>query len=372
VQWNGSAWSSLALPDTSARGALPRVEGVGRTPSGDEAWVVGYVRTPYPTDQMPLIIRWRDGAWDEPESFTLRPQIVYPFSARGGLAYDVTAISTNDVWVVGTATGYGDASATSVPMALHYDGSTWTDVPVPLIGNRHHELDAVSASAPDNVWAVGDWRSISAPFKALIVRWDGSSWTRVSNPGEGAGSGGTQAVLALAPDDVWVSGEFYGGSVRLIHWNGSSWETPSTGITGIIVSFAAISPRDIWAADGTHASIYHYDGTSWSLANTPTIPGAAYTLRGWGMDAIDTCGVWAVGGYSDGGTQLTLAERPMPGVCPADFNSDGSLDFFDYDDFVACFEGAACPPGADADFNADGSVDFFDYDDFSAAFETGC
>jgi hypothetical protein len=59
-------------------------------------------------------------------------------------------------------------------------------------------------------------------------------------------------------------------------------------------------------------------------------------------------------------------------VCPADFNGDLSVDFFDYDDFVACFEGRACPPGATADFNHDLSVDFFDYDDFVLAFEGGC
>jgi hypothetical protein len=57
--------------------------------------------------------------------------------------------------------------------------------------------------------------------------------------------------------------------------------------------------------------------------------------------------------------------------CPADFNGDGFVDFFDYDDFVACFEGAGAP-GCNADFNGDGFVDFFDYDDFVLAFETGC
>ncbi len=59
-------------------------------------------------------------------------------------------------------------------------------------------------------------------------------------------------------------------------------------------------------------------------------------------------------------------------VCPADFNSDGAVDFFDYDDFVVCFEGGACPPGKTADFNNDTAVDFFDYDDFVVAFEAGC
>lgn len=54
-----------------------------------------------------------------------------------------------------------------------------------------------------------------------------------------------------------------------------------------------------------------------------------------------------------------------------DFSGDGFVDGFDYDDFVACFEGSVCPSGRDADFNADGFVDGFDYDDFVAAFE-GC
>jgi hypothetical protein len=61
-------------------------------------------------------------------------------------------------------------------------------------------------------------------------------------------------------------------------------------------------------------------------------------------------------------------------ACPVDFNGDGFVDFFDYDAFVECYEGIACP-GNDplaADFNGDGFVDFFDYDDFVAAYEAGC
>lgn len=55
-------------------------------------------------------------------------------------------------------------------------------------------------------------------------------------------------------------------------------------------------------------------------------------------------------------------------LCPADFNCDSALDFFDYDDFVVAFEFG----DAHADFDGDGSVDFFDYDAFVIAFETGC
>ena len=58
--------------------------------------------------------------------------------------------------------------------------------------------------------------------------------------------------------------------------------------------------------------------------------------------------------------------------CAADFNGDGFVDFFDYNDFVSCFEGGLCPRGRTADINGDQFVDFFDYDDYVQAFGIGC
>ncbi|QOI99124.1 MAG: hypothetical protein HRU70_00910 [Phycisphaeraceae bacterium] len=68
-------------------------------------------------------------------------------------------------------------------------------------------------------------------------------------------------------------------------------------------------------------------------------------------------------------TVATVCDEP---TCPADFNDDGFLDFFDLDAYVACFEGTECPEGKDADFNGDGFVDFFDLDAYTEAFENGC
>ncbi|XVJ59475.1 MAG: hypothetical protein HEQ23_08735 [Tepidisphaera sp.] len=70
-----------------------------------------------------------------------------------------------------------------------------------------------------------------------------------------------------------------------------------------------------------------------------------------------------------GGFWAAANRRPE---CPADFNGDGFLDFFDYGDYVDCFENGVCPPGRTADFNGDAFVDFFDYADYVTAFETGC
>lgn len=70
------------------------------------------------------------------------------------------------------------------------------------------------------------------------------------------------------------------------------------------------------------------------------------------------------------GFSLVGGYWPLVGahLCLADINQDGTLDFFDYLDFVAAFS-ESDPP---ADFNYDGNIDFFDYLDFVAAFSNGC
>ncbi|MEK6701525.1 MAG: VCBS repeat-containing protein [Planctomycetota bacterium] len=55
-------------------------------------------------------------------------------------------------------------------------------------------------------------------------------------------------------------------------------------------------------------------------------------------------------------------------ICRADFDCDGTVDFFDYDSFVIAFESG----DSAADFDKDGTVDFFDYDAFVVQFEQGC
>lgn len=364
-EWDGSAWRLTDLPDSSHLGTSPSIEGVGI--AGNDLWVVGSVITPYPTDHMPLITRRHAGAWDSLAQPTLRPQNTYPFAARGGFAYDVAGVDANDIWVVGTATGYGDATATSVALALHFDGSSWVDVPVPTIGNRTNSIENISVSTPDNAWGVGYWRNIGGAYQALIVRWDGSSWQRVQNPGEGNGGGDAVCVVALSPSDVWVSGNFNSGVDHLIHWNGSSWDVVDAGLPGPFASFAANAPDDIWASCAISSTFYHYDGNAWTPAGNPAIPGSQYVLRGWGMAALGPCEIWSVGGWSNGTSQFTLAERLTPS-CAADFNQDGIIDFFDYLDFVDAFAGNL--PAAD--FNRDAIIDFFDYLDFVDRFAVGC
>jgi RHS repeat-associated protein len=52
-----------------------------------------------------------------------------------------------------------------------------------------------------------------------------------------------------------------------------------------------------------------------------------------------------------------------------DYNRDGFVDSFDYDDFMACYEDAACTGTRTADVDRNGFVDFFDDDSFVEAYD---
>lgn len=108
---------------------------------------------------------------------------------------------------------------------------------------------------------------------------------------------------------------------------------------------------------------------------TPTYltPGFGRTFRypaNGRTNWFDSAGRFRFFAYSPNSCEVYTVRLLPP--CLADFDGDGFVDSFDFDAFVACFEGGACPPGKTADFDGDGFVDSFDYDGFVAAFEGGC
>ena len=103
-----------------------------------------------------------------------------------------------------------------------------------------------------------------------------------------------------------------------------------------------------------------------------------FTIEAGGATQGDPFELVSVIGQPDAGPAMTrgqfsllggfLAGLDAPPFCPADFNRDGTVDFFDYLDFVSAF----ADEDPTADFNGDAIVDFFDYLDFAQAFGAGC
>jgi len=86
--------------------------------------------------------------------------------------YGLTTISATDIWAVGS---YYDAFQDQIMLTMHWDGTTWTVVPVSAFAQGN--LSGVTAMASDDVWAVGAGSLDGNNYNGVIVHWDGSAWT---------------------------------------------------------------------------------------------------------------------------------------------------------------------------------------------------
>lgn len=229
---------------------------------------------------------------------------------------DVTALSADDVWVVGSrSTGvYSDNT-----VARHWDGTEWTRIPSPSPSpdDGSDVLRSVAAVAPDDVWAVGVQRKFGYAQHGLIEHWDGDQWSVINFPDSGKDSSSLYSVTAVSSNDVWAVGVGWMTGSLVLHWNGARWSIAEAAIPqsdpgeGAVheVTFNAVtglSSSDVWAVgtydefdqngehDRRHPLIEHWDGRQWSV--TPTDPEEDGTFSYlYGVDAVSATDAWAVG-----------------------------------------------------------------------------
>jgi hypothetical protein len=364
------AWVSESLLSLPGNATDPVLMSASMLPGmTDEGWVVGYVTVPPTTNNLPLLARWRNAHFDRVDLPELRRQTVYPFGPRGGFAYDTIAISPDDVWAVGQANGFGDAVTSSVAMALHWDGSRWEDVPTRIFASRTHTFDAVSASAPDNVWAVGTSRNIGGPFLGHIQRWNGSTWDVVPHPALSIPASQFHDVRAFSPSDVWVAGAVNYTTPLLYHWNGSVWESVPLPNGHGVLAFGGTDPARLWVTTtDVESGVYIRENGAWTEVDTPAPPPGGYnSLRA--ISVVGECDAHVAGAtISVDGFLGTLALRTSGGTlpCAADFNADGAVTSQDFFDFLTAFF------AGNADINNDAATNSQDFFDFLALFFAGC
>src|SRR5207244_4453818 len=179
-------------------------------------------------------------------------------SANSGPGFNsldgVVAVSASDAWAVGA---FKDEAGLGRALTLHWNGESWTRIPTPSVGARGTFLNAATAVAPNDVWAVGAFRNGDDVAQTLALHWDGVSWLAVHTPNVGIGDNFLTDVSATGPNDVWAAGYRHQGTATgalIEHWNGSAWrvaELPTfvsqgDGLNGI----SASAPNDVWAVGG--------------------------------------------------------------------------------------------------------------------------
>ncbi|MCZ4119917.1 hypothetical protein [Streptomyces sp. H39-S7] len=178
--WDGRTWrvKPAPMPANSVSGGLLSVDAV--TP--DNVWAAGWAqvidrRIPDPDGGPSQIIDHQEGLIEHWDGHAWHRVALPEQYANWGLNA-ISASGPKDVWAVGS--GYGDDDR---PVVLHYDGRSWTALPTPPYGGLYGEFNDVAANGPHDVWAVG--RTLldeNDRGHALIMHWNGRTWTRLDGP----------------------------------------------------------------------------------------------------------------------------------------------------------------------------------------------
>jgi hypothetical protein len=200
LHWNGSAWKLVPSPDPSGPALDQELTSVA-SDSAQDAWAVGFYYTGLDKS---MILHWNGSSWK---------QVTSPNpGSQGTFLYGVRSTSASSAWAVGSDFN-GTADKTLI---VRWDGSAWKQVTSPNPGGatQNNDLSSVAVTSATDAWAVGDYDS-GTGTRTLALHWDGSAWTQVTTPDLGGSSidDSFTAVGATSASDVWAVGRYYNGSV---------------------------------------------------------------------------------------------------------------------------------------------------------------
>jgi hypothetical protein len=209
----------------------------------------------------------------------------------------------NDVWLAG-------ADQSARPFAAHWNGSNWTQTPLPLPTSdgsdaqryRDPYIAALDGRSSTDLWAVGhkeQWKP------AVLLHWDGHSWTISDYPYQARENGNNVfwSVTVTRSGHAWVAGHQAGDGV-VLHWDGTTWKYVPTNVQHWYYNIASSSDKDVWGVgrgvQGPFAE--HWNGTSWKKAPSATFGEASANggdLRD--VSVVSSRDAWAVGATDPSG-----------------------------------------------------------------------
>jgi hypothetical protein len=304
-QWDGTSWAIQPTPQL-ASGAMSQLIGVACT-SATGCTAVGYsspnganlVNHPAPAT---LAERWNGSSW------SIQPTPSPP-GAAPSILNATSCVSGSDCIAVGNTS---NSQGTSLTLAQLWNGTTWTIQPTPSPADGGN-LIAVSCPSQSSCLAVGGHANpftAFAPPGTLAEQWNGSTWSIQPTPNPPGAGWFLTAVSCTSPSACTA----VGGRIE-----------PPGKPTGTLAE--------------------RWDGHTWSIQPTPSLPGNAVKLLG-GVACTSPSFCMAVGNEFDpatGESLGTLAEQwngttwqILPTFKPAPTGPNAAL----YG--VACTSASAC------------------------------
>lgn len=196
-RWDGHAWSIVPSP-AGCCGAYGSVLYCVDGASPDDFWAGGYMNEPGP-NAIAFLAHWNGSNWEE----LLLPTVA---NHRIPAIKDFHVHAHDDIWAL---EGIGINVPVSPHRIFHWNGSDWSEGASRLDPLRYGAAEAIFAFGPDDIWVSS---VLDIGSQIVMLHWDGSTWTEMNVP-----------VFAYeffgdAPDDLFAV-----GYTSIMHWNGAAW-----------------------------------------------------------------------------------------------------------------------------------------------------
>ncbi len=356
-------WTRIASPNAAADATfLGGVSGI----ADDDVWSVGWYRMEHPSDydEFPYALHWDGQQWNS--VFVPEPPIGLDHKTR---LYDVTAVSENEVWTVGTyippenvnaietlamqwngdqwavipsptaqigsgssfyaidskdgeiwAVGSSLGSAGRDNLAARWNGSGWDEFYPVRINNGDHEFSSVHIHSDSVVFAAGGVGPLSIPY---VARWDGSSWSEVLPRIDSDFYLGLTSIISFGPNDIWVGASrtenFQFQYFVYLHFDGNSWTEYPVVHPFHVPNFEGDDPNNFYS--GGLGTLAKFNGKAWELVDSLAVD--VWTISD--ITVLPSGTVVGSGNTYDTGSPETLTARYVPcssgaKVPPIEFN----------------------------------------------------
>jgi hypothetical protein len=284
---------------------------------------------------------------------------------------------------------FAKADGQTAKAVAKWTGTEWVSVNA-MMNGKVNALFAYDAGTGSALYAGGLFNTAGGQPLVGIAKWDGTSWSDVG----GGVSGANPYVRAMTVYDDGNGSALYAGgnfaqagqvpAKKIARWDGAEWSPLGEGFGGSNPWVTSLITFD----DGSGLALY--TGGKFTLSGETVVnrvarwTGSTWAPLGNGTnDNVYSLGVFDegdgpalyVGGRFTGAGEDLPASRIVRWLCPralpGDYDGDGDVDLWDYDQFQRCFggPGGEVPPECGVfDFDEDLDVDFNDFGGFQAAF----
>ena len=216
-------------------------------------------------------LRWNGSKWSIVKSPTLPNGKAFTLAGE-------SCPSAKSCFAVGGA----EFQAFPGAVVARWSGTTWSaaDLGVPSYGS----LTAVSCSSPSSCFATGTDIGASAELKTVVMRWNGTRWTRVPSPNFPQGYENTlddvtctsaTGCLAVGSASLAHQGPF---STLALRWDGKAWSRtrsvdpdPQFNVLAGVSCSTATNCFAVGSSGSatTPAPIERWKGKTWSMSAHP-------------------------------------------------------------------------------------------------------